>query len=489
MRKVFSRFAVSLMMTAYVAGFAACSDDEDKDVNLLVNNGETEIRINRAGGVIDVPVAAEGEWQATVNMGENVRPWAETVNSKGTGQGTLQITVDYLNPKAQLQERTAEVVIKSGASTQTLRLCQYIGLEEGETADNAATEPFADLWMSKGIGSGFNVLTAEQTTDMVLNPRGLIDLTESNPKEYATLFRQTTNPNAKNQIALNDTLEDDSTGLKVKCSIDVKYANFKLNIAVDYNNKGVQVNNVKTYNASQSVVFLSSATDVRSIKALLQEDPTFSKPETRQVVSTGFKWTYMDIMDAHAENDEEWFEDCVISMLDGYGPVVVTGAELGGSLFISMRYDSLYVENNYSVDGKLNADVMLGAVNINADVDVNYSRYGMDIWQRSQNYVAASGGDKAALTALTSLMADQAPNRENIRAAAVKWIDSIVSSNNNDDNTTVVRISYTPIWNLFPARVAKKIKPIVAEYYKGKTICTVNPSELGLLEDNGSVSK
>lgn len=154
-----------------------------------------------------------------------------------------------------------------------------------------------------------------------------------------------------------------------------------------------------------------------------------------------------------------------------------------------MRYDSLYVENNYSVDGKLNADVMLGAVNINADVDVNYSRYGMDIWQRSQNYVAASGGDKAALTALTSLMADQAPNRENIRAAAVKWIDSIVSSNNNDDNTTVVRISYTPIWNLFPARVAKKIKPIVAEYYKGKTICTVNPSELGLLEDNGSVSK
>lgn len=479
----FSAFSIVL-----VSSISSCSDSNE-DASFIVNYGGNEISINRIGGSIEVPVTATGAWKVSVEeMNEDGPCWLDLDVTEGFGEGILRVDVDYLSPKAQKHERKAALVLENGDKRQVVQIRQYIGLQDGETANNSSTEPFTDLWNSKGIGSGFDVLKGEQTTNMILNPKGLIELSKSDT-QYASLFRQTTNPDAKNEVAITDTLENDTTGLKVSCIIDVKYANFKLKLEVKYNNEGEQLNNVKTYNGSQDVVFLSSAVDVSSIKAMLQDDPKFGNSATKKVVSPGFRGTYKDIMEAYNDSDEDEFEACVEDMLDYYGPVVVTGADLGGSIFISMRYDSLYVENKFNVHGKLNGGLALAAVSIEANVEADYLRHGQDIWENSQHYISASGGNKEALTALTSLMSDLAPDRDKIRDAATKWLDSIVSSNDSDDNTTVVKIRYTPIWNLFPAKVARKMKPIVAKRYKGKTICTVNPEDLGILEDNGSVGK
>lgn len=468
-----------------LTGFAflvlpSCSDGET--ASLVVNNDEDEISINRLGGIIEVPVSAEGSWKVAVEGSADADGivWCGVDEPDGSGKGKIAIDVDYFSPMAQKQERTANIIIENGSQKKVVRLRQFIGMKDGEAVDNATTEPFADLWNSKGIGSGYDVLTGKQTGNVVFNTKGLIQLASSGDPEYASLFRQTTNPDAKNKVMFTDTLERNNSHINAECNIDVKYASFKLNLHVVYDNKGEQINNKKTYNASQSVVFLSSSTDALSISGFLEDDPDFEETTTKQLVSRGFRNLYRSISRAHKSGDETDLNDNIQRLLDSYGPVVVTGADLGGSLFVSMNCDSILMENNFNVTGKLTADVLLAGISISGDVSVTVGRNGKDIWRHGEHYVSASGGDKAALNALVEAISVAEPDDRLLREASSKWIDSIVSSNNSDDNTTVVSISYTPIWTLFPSAIARKIKAYAVERYKDEKICTFDLKDLGM---------
>lgn len=471
-----------LALVALIGGvMTACSDDKDPGTGkedpkeeqkepeaLVVNGGTDKLSINRLGGMFSVPVTALEDWKASVVF-ENADEleWVEVFQQPGTERSvdSLVVNVDYLSPLEQVQQRTAKIVVESGDKKQTLSLSQYIGLKEGETADNASTQPYADLWASKGIGSGFDVTRATLTSAVVFNTRALGELAKQN--DYSYLLTQTSNPDAKYQVALLDSLEEDSVRLKVECKIDVKYAGFKLGIKVNYDNQGLQAQTMKTYNASQQVVFLSSNVDAASIAAFAQE--TEYADIARKVLSPGFKTTYKNVTQSYG--DEVKFKKAVEKMLSVYGPVVVTGADLGGSLFVSMRYDSLYVENKYAVSGKVDTEVMLGAINVTGGVDVQYARKGADIWENSQHFINASGGGQEPLINLTGLMGEKVPDQKTISAAAQTWISSIVCSNNEDDNTALVNVQYTGIWNFFPFDMCDEIREIAMNYYQDKKVC------------------
>ncbi len=472
--------ALLLLAGLSMLALSSCSDSDDE--KLIVNNDESEITVNRLGGSIEIPVSADGNWTISMenNTTDNSLEWCGTDNLSGNGSGKIVMEVDYLSPLAQKHERTANIIIQNGSKKKVVRLRQYVGIKDGETVDNAANEPFADLWNSKGIGSGFDVLTGKQTGNVVFNTKGLIQLASSGDSEFASLFRQTANPDAKNKVLFTDTLERNNSHINAECNIDVKYASFKLNLHVVYDNTGQQINNKKTYNASQSVVFLSSSTDALSIASFLEDDPDFEDATTRQLVSRGFRSLYRSITQAHKANETEDFNDCVGRLLDSYGPVVVTGADLGGSLFVSMNCDSIMMENNFNVTGKLTADVLLAGISISGNVSVTVGRNGKDIWRHGEHYVSASGGDKAALKTLVAAISVPEPDDDLLRDAASKWIDSIVSCDNENDNTAVVSIAYTPIWTLFPSSIARKIKALAVEKYKDKNICTFKLEDLGL---------
>ena len=479
--------AILVMAMTVAAAFTACSDDKD-EATLVVNNNETTVSINRLGGSIEIPITASGDWTAEVAEVNGEDAWTAPFVGSGSGDAKLQVNVDYFDPKMQKQERTANLVVKCGDKTQTIRIRQYIGLKEGETAPNADTKPYFDLWFSKGIGSGLNPTTGDMMSP-VLNIYGIKKAMADGGPAYATLMRQTTHMNAANDVLSLDTLEDNVVGLTAKASVEVSYLKFKLKIDVKYENTDSQVVNVKNYQAEQKLVFLDSYVDNMTIQSLIDRDPKIEKGDTKNMFSVGFQGIYKRIMDASNNNDKEELDYYIQRLISGYGPVYVTGAELGGSLFVALRYDSIMAKNDFKVGGKLDMELAVGPVNIDAKVQVDYTRNGKDIWSSSHHYAECSGGDQQAIAQLASLINMSKPDPDRVKEVGTTWANSIVSSNDEKDNTTIVRITYEPIWNLFPYKVAKSIKAYVTTFYKGKKIGIVNPEDLGIINETGKLEK
>ena len=443
---------------------SSCSDSDDT-TSIIVNNGDKEACINRLGGNIDIPIESNGNWKASLDDVQGKLKWVGIKGAvEGNGSGSISLSVDYLNPKKQIQERTANLVLECDGKKEIVKLRQYIGLKEGESAENDNAQPFTDLWFNKGIGSGYNIMTGEQT-ETVFNVEEL--------KKYLAQ-----NQTAKDQIkvALSDTLDEDTASLKVDCKLSVKYGTFKLNLNVNYDNKGYQLSNVKTYNSEQSVTFLSS--NFRGMSTLRHNlEKKVSGLEDQ--VEVGFLDVYDLIVDSYKTGNKEEFKENVEYLYETIGPVVITGADLGGSIFFSMRYDSLAMEENFKVHGDLDAKLMLAGVTIQGGVAVDYAKKGMQIWNASQHFITASGGNSATLASLTKLMTEKEPNLNSIQAAADKWINSITSASDQTDNTSLINIRYQGIWNLFPFKMSKEMKEIAREYYKDKKTC-INLASIGI---------
>lgn len=458
------RLLATILLIVCGCCLSSCSDSDDT-TSIIVNNGDKEACINRLGGNIDIPIESNGNWKASLDDVQGKLKWVGIKGAaEGKGSGSISLSVDYLNPKKQIQERTANLVLECDGKKEIVKLRQYIGLKEGESAENDNAQPFTDLWFNKGIGSGYNILTGEQT-ETIFNVEEL--------KKYLTQ-----NQTAKDQIkvALSDTLDEDTASLKVDCKLSVKYGTFKLNLNVNYDNKGYQLSNVKTYNSEQSVTFLSS--NFKGMSTLRHNlEKKVSGLEDQ--VEVGFLDVYDLIVDSYKTGNKEEFKENVEYLYETIGPVVITGADLGGSIFFSMRYDSLAMEENFKVHGDLDAKLMLAGVTIQGGVAVDYAKKGMQIWNASQHFITASGGNSATLASLTKLMTEKEPNLNSIQAAADKWINSITSASNQTDNTSLINIRYQGIWNLFPFKMSKEMKEIAREYYKDKKTC-INLASIGI---------
>lgn len=458
------RLLATILLIVCGCCLSSCSDSDDT-TSIIVNNGDKEACINRLGGNIDIPIESNGNWKASLDDVQGKLKWVGIKGAaEGNGSGSISLSVDYLNPKKQIQERTANLVLECDGKKEIVKLRQYIGLKEGESAENDNAQPFTDLWFNKGVGSGYNILTGEQT-ETIFNVEEL--------KKYLAQ-----NQTAKDQIkvALSDTLDEDTASLKVDCKLSVKYGTFKLNLNVNYDNKGYQLSNVKTYNSEQSVTFLSS--NFKGMSTLRHNlEKKVSGLEDQ--VEVGFLDVYDLIVDSYKTGNKEEFKENVEYLYETIGPVVITGADLGGSIFFSMRYDSLAMEENFKVHGDLDAKLMLAGVTIQGGVAVDYAKKGMQIWNASQHFITASGGNSATLASLTKLMTEKEPNLNSIQAAADKWINSITSASDQTDNTSLINIRYQGIWNLFPFKMSKEMKEIAREYYKDKKTC-INLASIGI---------
>ena len=483
MKQLMMKSAIFSMAMTVAAAFTACSDN-DSESSLIVNNNEKTVSINRLGGSIEIPITASGSWTAEVTEDSDENLWACAMVDEGNGDAKLQVNVDYFNPKLQKQERTANLVVKCGDKTQTIRIRQYIGLKDGETAPNADVTPYFDLWFSKGLGCGLDPLTGDMTSP-VLNIYGIQKAINDGGAAYKGLLRQTVHTNAANEVIRLDTLEDNMVGLTAQASIEVSYLKFKLKIGVKYENTDSQLVNIKNYQAVQKLVFLDANVDNMTISALLDDDQKIARGETKNMFTAGFQSYYKKITQA---TDSVKRQGYIKKLIQGYGPVYVTGAELGGDLFVSMRYDSIMAKNNFSVGGELSLDLALGPVNIDANVHVDYTRDGRDLWSSSHHYAKCSGGDQKAITELAALVNQVQPNPDLVKQLGQTWARSIISSNDVDDNTSLVRITYVPIWNLFPDDIADEIQAYAQKYYQGKDL-GINPAVLGFVTNAGNGEK
>lgn len=474
-------------MAAAIAAltFSACSNDEDS--NLVINNGNTEVTINRLGGQVEIPITSNGEWTATISGNEmDELPWSDVDQEKGHGSGVLTVNVDYFDPTLQIHERKAQVTVKSGDKSQVVTIRQYIGLTDGLTVGNSPQTYYPDLWHGKGVGKGLNPLTGDMSNNFVLNIKNVIELAQD--PNYATLFSQEARPGMSVDALLQDTLADNLDSLGVHCKINVKFAKFQLGLEVDYNNKGQQVEHQAVYTGSQDLEYLFASTSAADIAAFLEEDWDEERNNWRsdadlskKLVSTGFRNTWANVV--KNKNDESKLRMAVSKMISQFGPVFVDGATLGGSIFTAIEYDSLSVEDNFKVNGQVTAEVALSAIKISGEVSAGYSKVGKDIWQNSHFYCAISGGDQQSYDKMLKQLNSNTPDRPALMEAAQAWMKSIRSSNDDADNTAVISVNYTGIWNLFPYDVADAIKEIIVEYYQNKKIC-ISIDDMGVRKKN-----
>ncbi len=467
--------------------FCSCSDDKKDDFNFVINNGATEVTINRLGGSVDIPIEASGEWTASISENEfDDLIWSDIRQTSGNGNAVITVDVDYLNPSFQIHERNARITVNNGNKSQTITLRQYVGIEEGESVPNLSSGN-NDIWHDKGLGKGLDPVTGNFLPNYVLNITNVRQLAE-NPG-YATLFTQETRPGMNVDVILNDTLENNLDALSVSCAINVKFAKFKLGIQVDYRNAGQQVNNITTYTGSQDLEFLKATTSPADIAALLasswdNERNWWYKDSVlyKRVLSLGFQGAWADVMSNR--DDETEFYDAIDNMLEDFGPVWIVGSTLGGSIFTIIEYDSLSVKDDFRVNGKVTAKVMLAAIQIEGNIEAEYAKKGQDIWENSHFYCSLSGGDQKSYSAILDQMNSSKPDREALRTAAKLWMESIRSSNDrNTDNTAIINIEYTGIWNLFPRSVASRIKRYITQKYEGQNLC-VNLKNMGSLSTN-----
>ena len=102
---------IYLMTAVITVAFYACTDDKKDGISLVVNNGVTEVSIDRIGGEITVPVTTTGSWEAT--LADNSSKWATVWTGQGKGDGNAVIYVSHLDPRTQLNQRTTTLTIKA----------------------------------------------------------------------------------------------------------------------------------------------------------------------------------------------------------------------------------------------------------------------------------------------------------------------------------------------------------------------------------------
>lgn len=475
-----------LMAAAIVAVVLNSCTDDGNENSLVINNGNSEVTINRLGGIVQVPIAIDGEWTATIsdNSDKEDNVWSDLGADKGKGAGNLNVYVDYFDPSLQQHERKATISVTSGEVSKTITLRQYIGIQDGESAPNADTE-FSDVWFNKGLGSGYKI---DQATfaGCIINMQGVKEAVQQT--EYATMFRQDARPGMTVDAIMQDTMQSSKDSLHVDCMINIKFAKFKLTLNVNYNNNATIIENACSYTGSQDLEYLHASISHDDIAAILEDEwdedtQTFPKDGmAKKLVSIGFLNRWKSVM--KNQNDSADFTNAVKNIVSNYGPVFVTGSTLGGSIFTAIEYDSLYMEEEFGVHGKVTANLALSAIQITGDLTAGYGTKGSRLWENSHYYCSITGGNQTSYNAMLEQLNSNRPDREKLKVAAQQWMQSIRSSDDQDsDNTDVISIEYTGIWNLFPFEISDRIKQIVLDYYKDKRTC-MDLNDMGISPTN-----
>ena len=474
-----------LMAAAIVAVVMNSCTDDGNENSLVINNGNSEVTINRLGGIVQVPIAIDGEWTATIsdNSDKEDNVWSDLGADKGKGAGNLNVYVDYFDPSLQQHERKATISVTSGEVSKTITLRQYIGIQDGEAAPNATG--VSDLWFNKGLGTGFNLATGEYNNNSIINMQGVKEAVQQT--EYATMFRQETRPGMTVDAIMRDSLQSSKDSLHVECDLNVSFAKFKLGLHVDYNNNATIIENAYSYTGSQDLEYLHSSLSFDDIAAIMEEEwdeDTRSFPSdgmTKKLVSGGFLRHWKNVM--KNQDNPSGLKDAVGTMVKSYGPVLITGATLGGSIFTVIEYDSLYMKEKYGVYGGLTAEVALAAIKISGTVKAGYGTEGARIWENSHYYCSITGGDTNSYHAMLEQLDSNRPDRQKLKEAAQEWMQSIRCSEDGDDNTGIIRFEYTGIWNLFPFYISDQVKEAVVDYYKDKKNC-FDLNDMGIMMTN-----
>ena len=486
MRKQFLAVASAIAAMA----FAACTD-EKVDINLTVGqDGAKETTINRLGGTVTLPINTNGEWTATLS---DDCDWAEVTESTGKGDKQLEIEVDYLNPSTEDADRMATLTVTAGDKMQTIRIRQYVGLEDGVNEAYLDETGFNDLYLTRGLGFGFNIAPTSKNITLTKNPiinKGSLDKLAKEDDSFKNIIRESTDPSLIGEAGPTEKFHHDMQSLGINADIEVTYGLFKLGIKGAY--KMGQENNKQLYN-------FYSGYRVPRVMAILNSPDLESIADDEELYTTAFTRGFRTVRDNiikqfEMEEEKASFNDDMILLEDGdaatwkkyrnlenalrnldskYGPAYIVSTTLGGNLTMEISCDTSAVMDTTKVHGEISTKITAGLLKVDVNVSADYAKSAQDMLKNGIYSFTVKGGSPSTQMGINEAMGINQAKIDfyNIQSKISEWINSIpndLESKEAYENIAVYEQGLAPIWGLFPIEYQGVIRGYMLRVYKDK---------------------
>lgn len=493
------KFFYLMAMAITAVGFTACADDKTQEVSLIVGEDNAkEVTINRLGGVIEVPIVTNTSWTASVPEDCD---WVRVITTEAEGSGKLIVSTDYYSPD-NTEDRRTTLTIVAGNKTQTIRIRQYLGLKDGEN-DNATV--LTDAWGETALGMGANIFVREGASENALF-KGNAVLSPNNAKYiaaqsmmYNRLFVSSTDAEDIGEEGVNKERNSKTDTLGIRASVNVTYGLFKLKIAGHYKSNEREVNNKLSYEvdyqAPRSAAWVG-AEDLVALATTPSNDlgqemknlqmlaitPGFDK--LRKKIIKEFDNTYKNTELPNA--DSTWvipkgIQNKLEELDTKYGPVYISKVIMGGSTFLSIEYDSVFVADTLHIDGSIDVDISSGLLNVKAGVTAGYDKRAESIMENSKSTFTIRGGDDVkrsnlwnALTLKETKINQEVTkdiNIDSVHTALKEWSASIPNGEPTLENKKLyvpLKYGYSPIWDFLGDDYSALVKEYFIRKYRKK---------------------
>lgn len=435
---------------------SSCADKNDAFVN--VGDGKTGIECSNLDQIVEIPVESNGNW--TVLLPEDC-DWATLLTTEGSDNGVIRLVVGINSSSEDYTpiKRSTILNVKCGEQTSKIELTQFAGASANDPGDNSDE---GALLASKGVGMGYNLLTTGLKAQ-IFNINVISDSKEPEVKETFDTY-----PIAMQSIQVQefDSLESKKDSLGASLKIVVAYGTFKLNIKGAYDSYEKKANANFDYGQVAILPRQAATLGVFDLIALADENEALFN----SIFKAGFRKSYTQITKDFSNNNMDKFKAGVNSLLEIYGPVVVTGVTLGGQVSMHVQSDTTQVTDTIKVSGM--ASIAFKAmVEIDGQVQAAYLKTGTEILKKSMVHGYVQGGSNEAISGVTGALLTSASelNAIKIRQSMIEWEKTVLYDPKKEVNKTeAIEYQFTGIWNLFPFDMMESVRDIIIETYNAK---------------------
>ena len=486
MKKIFY-----LMATVITVAFCACTDNKDEITLELGQDDAKEATINRLGGTLTVPVTTNGKWTATLSEDCD---WAFLVQSNGSGNAQLELDVDYLNPSVEDADRMAVLTVTAGDKSQTIRIRQFVGIEDGVNEAYLDAYGFNDLYMTRGLGYGFNIAPTPNNLTMTKYPivdKTSLDKLVKNDDFYRNIITETTDPTTIGYAGPSENFHHDTQHLGISANIQVTYGLFKLDIAGAYTMGQKNDRQNYTFYSSYQVPRVRATLNVPDLEDIMDYDDLSAVTFTRgfmkarkQVIdriekeseSASFKTDKRLLAEGDSATWNKYSDLAYViknQLNNKYGPFYIASTLIGGDLTMEISCDTTSVSDSTKVSGAISTAITAGLLKVDVNISANYSKIASDVLKKGTYSFTVKGGSEATQKGINDAMGlDKAKiDIYNIRKKISDWVESIptdLTSQEAYKRLAVYEQGIAPIWGLFPMEYQNIIRGYFIYVYKDK---------------------
>lgn len=479
MKRILSFKALALLvpMLACSITFCACSDDDDFTPqleigdNLLTEGIEAEID----GKIATISITSNADW--TIDLPEAATSWVYLPVRAGKGKADVPVSID---PNfGSSAGRSTTLTVTAGGIVRQIPVTQVPTYNGQAVANDDETANHVQIAATKGVGMGLNLNSLKPYNNSVINFKAIEKLQGMDDVKF-NLFKYDMQAAATARGAVTDSVDTKKDSLGVSLSFDINYATFKLHIGGAYHGDESKDHYQTEYRYGATYDVANASVDAASVVSLYDKasGPQDSYTQDEQsymkcLLTSGFLETREWVEEALANNDTEEFDYAMEELVSLYGPVVISGCDLGGSISLWMKYDRDSIADIMRVDtAQVKLAVNTGILQVNANVEVSYKKEGITTLSNSAFKYQIAGGAKAAQDAVASVLSTkrQKGDADTVYGTLHDDVDKWISSIKGDDKSTLsyTRIQITPIWSFFKRSNRKAVKTWIEENCQDK---------------------